>query len=407
MPNPIQDQQRIVSLDVLRGFALLGILLMNIQSFAMPGAAYINPTAFGDLQGANLIVWQVSHLLADQKFMSLFSMLFGVGVLVFSERLETKGTPSRGLHYRRMVWLLLFGLLHGYVFWYGDILFSYAFCGMLVYLLRNKGPLTLVTIGFILIAISSLLNLFTGFSMEHIPEKDIQGMMQSWLPDEKTLTAEITAYTGSLVQQFTQRAGDTAFMQSYVFLTTFLWRASGMMLLGMALYKRGFFALKWAGSHYWMMAALGLATGFALTLTGMARNEAAQFSMQYSMFIGNQFNYWGSLFTAMGYAALVMLLCRSGLAQGLQARLAAVGRTAFSNYILHTLICTLVFYHLGFFGEFSRVMQLSMVLIIWALQLAVSPLWLTRFNYGPMEWLWRSLTYWHKQSSERQSAVTG
>ena len=135
---------RIAMLDVLRGFALLGILLMNIQSFSMPGAAYLNPYAYGDMEGANYWVWTLSHVLADQKFMGLFSMLFGVGVLVFCQRAEDKGHAAASLHYRRMGWLFLFGLAHGYLFWYGDILFSYALCGCLVFLMRRKSVKTLV-----------------------------------------------------------------------------------------------------------------------------------------------------------------------------------------------------------------------------------------------------------------------
>ena len=119
------NTSRPLSLDTLRGFALLGILVMNIMSFSMIFSAYFNPTNYGDLTGANYWVWFLSHTLFDQKFMTLFSMMFGAGVVLFTERAEAKGESPRRLHYRRMLWLILFGLTHGFLLWYGDILYVY------------------------------------------------------------------------------------------------------------------------------------------------------------------------------------------------------------------------------------------------------------------------------------------
>ena len=137
--GPVLENARIDSIDVLRGFTLLGILVMNIQLFAMPDAAYSNPTAYGNLEGANLYVWIAGRLLADQKFMTVFSMLFGAGIVLMAARMEEGGATAR-VHYRRMGWLLLMGLLHAHLLWVGDILFLYAVCGMLVYPLRRQSP---------------------------------------------------------------------------------------------------------------------------------------------------------------------------------------------------------------------------------------------------------------------------
>src|SRR2546427_12466115 len=126
--GPVAETERIVPMDVLRGFALLGILVMNIQLFAMVEAAYDNPTAYGDLNGANFLVWLFSHLLADQKFISVFSMLFGAGIVLMWQKAESSGAGATRLHYRRMGWMILFGLLHAYLLWYGDILFIYGMC---------------------------------------------------------------------------------------------------------------------------------------------------------------------------------------------------------------------------------------------------------------------------------------
>src|SRR5438445_2514093 len=155
-PGAVPEADRIQSIDVLRGFALLGILVMNIQSFSMILAAYENPTAYGNLEGANYWVWFFSHVLADQKFMTIFSMLFGAGIVLMTSRQEETTGRSAAVHYRRMGVLALFGMLHAYLFWYGDILFGHALCGMLVYLCRRLRPFALLLIGFFSIALPAL-----------------------------------------------------------------------------------------------------------------------------------------------------------------------------------------------------------------------------------------------------------
>ena len=139
-PLPTQPKERIIALDFLRGFALLGILLMNIQSFAMPFAAYFNPTAYGDLTGVNRWVWIGSHIVADNKFMTIFSILYGAGIVLITQKLEKKGHGSAGLHYRRTFWLLVIGMAHAYLLWYGDILVTYALAALLVYFFRKRSP---------------------------------------------------------------------------------------------------------------------------------------------------------------------------------------------------------------------------------------------------------------------------
>lgn len=136
--SPVSSGERILSIDLLRGIAVLGILILNIQVFSMIGAAYMNPTAFGDLTGINKWVWILSHILGRAKFMGIFSILFGAGVLFFASRAIVKGRRSGPLHYRRMMWLFIFGMIHAYLIWYGDILVAYSLCGMLVYVFRKK-----------------------------------------------------------------------------------------------------------------------------------------------------------------------------------------------------------------------------------------------------------------------------
>lgn len=401
----INNKERIVSLDVLRGFALLGILLMNIQAFAMPAAAYINPYAYGDMEGGNLVVWLMSHVLADQKFMALFSMLFGAGVLVFCSGLENKGIKPAYTHYRRTFWLLVFGLIHGYLFWYADILVTYALCALILFFFRRLSAPILLCLALLFFLTGSLLYFDTGLSLLHAPQTAVMGVMHSWQPDQSVLQNELAAYTGSWLQAFQFRIEETFFMQTYVFSHSLGWRAMAMMLLGMALYKCNFFTLTHATQYYLRFAMWTLPLGLVLVWAGLVWNFHYDFTLQYSMFLGSQFNYWGSLFIALAYANLVMLWVKCQWQMSLQTRLAAVGRMAFSNYILHTLICTTLFYQLAWFGAVSRLEQGAIVLVIWVLQMWLSPLWLKYFRFGPLEWLWRSLTYGELPNLKRSLAV--
>src|SRR5438034_3729120 len=147
---------------------------MNIQSFSMPDAAYLNPTAYGDLAGANRWVWILGHLLTDEKMFGLFSMLFGAGILLMTRRLERRGTRPGPLHYRRMGWLMLFGLLHGHLLWSGDILWVYGVCGLVVYLFRNRSPRSLVASALIFFAIGSAIYVAIGLVVRSLPPATLE-----------------------------------------------------------------------------------------------------------------------------------------------------------------------------------------------------------------------------------------
>ena len=386
---------RIISLDILRGLAVLGILIMNIQSFSMPSAAYINPTAYGDLTGLNKLVWIFSHILAGQKFMSIFSMLFGAGVVIFSENAISKGKNCALLHYRRMGWLLVFGLIHGYLLWYGDILFTYGLCGMLVFLFRNISPRKLVWIGFGFFAVPMLLDSMAAFSMPYWPEETLQSTKQSWSPDKSYLDHYLAAYRGNWLEQMELRVPGTLFMQTGLFFMQTFWRVMSMMLLGMALFRWSILSAERSKGFYLRMTLIGLLSGTLLSALGVLLNFKHAWSMEFSMFLGKQFNYVGSVGMALGYVGLVMLMCKSASFQGIKQILSPVGRMAFTNYILSTLIGTFIFYGhgLGLFGSVERKIQILIVPGIWLVLLILSPLWLKRFRHGPLEWSWRRLTY--------------
>jgi len=402
---PILGAERIEALDVLRGLSVLGILLMNIGYFAAPSAEYMNPAVRGIPQGLNLIALMFTDLLANTKFITLFSLLFGVGIAVFSERLTARGRKPAGLHYRRMWWLWFIGMIHAYVFWSGDILVSYAVCGMVVYLLRNARVRTLMILGCIMIIAPSITIGGFGAAMPHLPDEIHTQMVAEWQPAIEDIEAEVEVFRGGWLGQMPMRAEHTIAMQTVVHIVFVAWRSGGLMLLGMAFLRLGIVTAQRSARFYTIMAAVGLGLGAPLVGWGMWANFQHQWSMDFSMMTGTMFNYFGSLGMAAGYLALVMLLTKSGAMAGLRHHLAAAGRMAFSNYLGQTLICTTLFYGHGFglFDRLERWQLFLLVLVIWALQLLVSPWWLTRFRFGPMEWAWRSLTYWQRQPFSRDA----
>ena len=406
-PNaePVAETARIDAIDVLRGFALLGILVMNIQSFAMPQAAYFNPTAWGDLEGANLRVWLTGRMFFDQKFMTLFSMLFGAGIVLMAGRAEARGGAGR-VHYRRMGWLLVIGLLHAHLLWYGDILFTYAVCGMVVYPLRHLSPGRLVALGTILLAIGSAPSLAAGMSLPYWPEEALSALTdEAWRPTPAVIEAELAVYRGGWLAQLPSRSGDALALQTVLLIFWGLWRAGGLMLIGMALFKGDVFGARRSTRFYAGLIAAAVAVGLPLQAYGLSLDFARGWTV-WSFFIGMQFNYWPSVAVSLGYVGLVMLACRNAALHRLTRPFAAVGQTALTNYLLQTVLCTLVFYGhgLGWFGSVDRVGQLGVVAAVWAVQLVASPLWLSRFRFGPAEWAWRSLTYGARQPLRRAPA---
>jgi uncharacterized protein len=401
--TPVPPSQRLASLDVLRGAALLGILVINIQSFAMIEAAYLNPTAYGDLAGVNRWVWILSHVLGDMKFMTLFSVLFGAGIVLITTRAGAKGRGAATLHYRRTFWLLLFGLTHAYLLWYGDILVAYALCAVPAFLVQRVRPTRLLAAGVLLISVPSGLYLLFGGVMQVSPQA-VADSMSSWRPGAEKVAAEVAAYRGGWLEQMACRIPSALVMQTFVYLIMIGWRAGGLMLIGMALFKWGVLSGQRSPRFYLRGLVLGYGLGFPIVVAGVVSNFRAGWALEYSMFLGWQFNYWGSLLVALGHLSAVILLVKANLVPRLANRLAAVGRMALTNYLLQTVICTTLFYGhgLGLFGQVERWGQALVVLGVWLVQLALSPVWLRHLRFGPAEWLWRSLTYmkWQQMGVE-------
>jgi len=400
---PTAPSERIIAIDALRGFAVLGILIMNIQIFAMIEASYLNPTAYGDLTGINKWVSVFSHLFADQKLLTIFSILFGAGIVLMTGRVEGKGGSAVGLHYRRTLWLILIGMLHAYLLWYGDILVAYGLCALVVFFFRKVSPRWLLPIGILTISVASLIVLFFGWSLPYWPQEAYQEVLLSWKPSAEMISHEITAYQGGWLKQMAHRVPTALKYETFIFLILIGWRAGGLMLMGMALFKWGLLTAQRSKRFYSTLMGIGFGLGLPPVIYGIVRNYEANWAFDYSMFIGGQFNYWGSILIALGYSSMVMLICKSTQLEKLTRRFAAVGRMALTNYLLQTIICTTIFYGhgLGLFGQLERSGQILIVFGVWVFQLFASHIWLRSFLFGPAEWLWRSLTYLKFQPMRR------
>ena len=395
LAEPTSQHERIEALDVLRGFALLGILTMNIVSFSMPGIAYLDPTAWGEFSGLNLGVWMTTHLFAELKFMAIFSMLFGAGLVLMSNRRSARGEETTGLHLRRIFWLLVFGLLHAHLLWSGDVLVWYALCGAVLFPFRNAKPRTLISLALISWSIGSLILIAGALSFPSWPLEEAAQLIADLKPHSEILLAEVNHYRGGWLEQMHVRLPSAIESETTTFANWAAWRVSGLMLLGMALFKLGILTGQAESRTYRRMISAGLVIGIPLIGLGIQRNFVSAWAAPDFLFINSLFNYWGSIPVALGWVGVVMLTLKSGLALGITSRLSAIGRLAFSNYILQTVMCTTIFYGhgLGLFGSIDRSSQLLVVFAVWGFQLWLSPLWLRAFRFGPLEWLWRSLVY--------------
>jgi len=420
--TPVAPDARIEAVDVLRGCALLGILMINVVSYALPSATLFNPPISGGFSGADLAVWEVSQVVFFQKMMAIFSMLFGAGIVMMSTRAEAAGRTFGAIYYRRILWLGLFGAIHAYFFWYGDILFPYAICGILLYPLRRISGKYLVSLGVIVLAIGVLFHTGAGMMFEYIrsqaeageaavsagesmtSQQEIMSQVwkelgQSFNPTPEKISEEINAMQSSYGEMVKYRLPEAFAMQVQAFPLYIAWRVLGLMLLGMGLMKAGIFSAERSLKFYTFLMIAGYVIGFSLTGYGMKRMFAAGFDFVYYFRAGGIYDYVGSVFVSLGHVGFIMILFCSGALIALRKRLAAVGRMALSNYLTHTLIFSILFCGFGFglFGQIDRFGLIWFVLGVWILQIVISPIWLKHFRFGPAEWIWRTLTYWRRQ----------
>jgi uncharacterized protein len=429
---PVSEARRLRIIDALRGVALLGILLMNIPGFAMPN--YFSESFKSDPTNVNFWVNAVIGVLFEGKMRALFGMVFGAGVLLFVSKKDQTGKPVTGLFYRRMFWLVLFGLIHAHlILWIGDILYLYGICGMLVYLFRNVNPKYLV-LGVPIVAVVD----FTAGTVfyRHIRAERIayvgaraaesegktltegqQKALSDWRELEETFipnredAKENTRKMKSGYATVASYLRPLAFKMQTMLLPLMIWDSLALMLLGLALYRWGFLSGQWSNRSYWKVLALGYGIGLPLVIYShyhsFRHDPTIEAALQRMVEVPIEWTGliypFQRILLVMAHVSAIILLYKSRYAQGLFRRLEAVGQMAFTNYIMQSVICTLIFfgYGLNYFAELEFYQLFFVVMAIWILQLIISSLWLKYFNYGPLEWVWRSLTYWRRQPFRR------
>lgn len=398
--GPVRQVQRIVAIDVLRGVALLGILIMNIRAMASIWQTYEQPHALGEVSGLDWYIWIAGYLLADMKFMAIFSMLFGAGIVLMASRMKETGRRPAGLHYRRMFWLLIIGLIHAYLIWSGDILVWYAISGSIVYVAWRWRPRIQVALGVFLLAVGVAFTVVPGQLM---PAEEIAEMNEALHPSAERIERQITAFRGSWIEQMPHRADHAFGSQIFGGIFFGFWRAAGLMLIGMALFKTGVFSAARSMRFYVGQFIAGLAIGMPLVIYGLVRDIEAGFAAEAVFFTNAPFNHIGTVLVALAWVGVVMIVVKAGVLTLLSRCLAAVGQMALTNYLMQSIVCTLIFYGHGFglFGSLGFADQMYVLFAVWLAQLIWSPLWLQHYRYGPFEWLWRSLTYWRRQPMRR------
>ncbi len=380
---------RYTSLDVLRGVGILGILAVNAPFFSMPMAAMMDPLVLGPLDETSTSVWAAVRVFFERKFVTLFSLLFGVSILLIAGEERGVADRSRVLK-RRLIWLAVIGLIHGAVIWYGDILLTYAIAGAIAALFRNWEPRKLFMLGGVLYLAFAALESLSYWALAFLPAEMLEQSM-AWVGAEGA-RAEIAAYTGDLAQVQAQALQNwSVVVGSAAF---FIPTSMGLMLIGMGLFKTGVLTARRGAIFYLLLVVAGAA---ALAAIGWAvsREVAAGLADPVAQAVRSTLNALLAPAVTLGYVGVVCLLLKTPL-KALTRPLAATGQMAFTNYLTQSLIMTGIFYGargMGLFGTMSHADLALIVGGIWLLQLVWSPLWLAVFRYGPLEWIWRTLSF--------------
>jgi uncharacterized protein len=405
--------ERFLTLDVIRGIAVMGILSVNIVGMSMLEEAYFYPPIYGFGSVGDKVMWALNSIFVDGRFRALFSILFGASLTVVVTRAIAVGKKGWQVHYPRMAALLLFGCVHYYLLWWGDILVNYALVGMVAYLFwRLKPP-------HLLLAAALCLSLY--YTPQFVDTfHRLSQLEQSRLPDASPeLRAEVArllspppnlaqdiatdkAEHASLAAHLRAKTRGEAAMRPWGSVLGYGLETLGFMLIGIAGFKSGFLTGGWGRQQYAIVAATCLGVDLLVHIwaayASLEANFAPQVYFPWTQVYVNPLHAIG----ALGYAALIMLVFshRSAIAD----RFAAVGRAAFTNYLGSTIIGVLLFYGTfgGLYDELSRGQVWLIVPFVWAFMLLWSKPWLDRYNYGPFEWAWRSLSRWKLQPMRKR-----
>jgi uncharacterized protein len=433
--TPLAQSERIEIIDSLRGIALLGILLMNIPAFGMPWGVYYNLNIRNEFSGPNYYTWWIVNGGFEGTMRAIFTMLFGAGSLLLLLRLEKKTNnvlSGADIYYRRIIWLLLFGLINAFVLlWPGDILYSYALCGLFIFPFRNLKPGWLLAFGIAFMLITNFketLRMYEGKDMRVKGEKvlamvkkdstvkltdDQKAEKSKWegyverskLENQKK---EVDKNIKDMQKGYFAIMGDMKTMnqriQSKTFYHNYFWDTMCLLFIGMALFKWKVLTGERSKKFYWIMTAVGYGIGLPLSYFFMSGMLTSNFDRTlWADTLHLDFYQEKRFFTAMGHVGVVMLLYKFKVLTNLLTLLARVGQMAFTNYLSQTIICVTIFYGFGFglYGKLQRYELYYVVGAIWLFQIIFSAIWLKYFYFGPFEWAWRSLTYWKKQPMRR------
>jgi len=436
--GPVTRAERISSMDVLRGFSLMGILVMNITDFAFGSANYsfplstVKPVFHGPHWQINTAAWFLRWILAEGKMRALFSMLFGAGVILLTERGLARGAGIRvaDIYSRRNLWLVVFGMLHGYLIWSGDILFYYGLAALLfLFPFRTVRPRRLLCVAGIILLLNSALGVahwyFHPLSQKQAAEKatlklarhqqltpeesaDLKAWnetQEQWRMSPKKIDEDIAAMHQGYVKAQMHLAKDVLMGElkgSYFGFGDWV----GVMLLGMALYKNGFLPGRLRVKTYAWTAVIGLVVAWSLAGVGAWKSWAGHFDMLQSvLWILTPYDLM-RVAGALGMASMLILLLKAGWLRWPLRRIASVGQMALTNYLLTSIVMQTIYvwgpWHWYNAVEYYKVYYA--VAGMWAFNLIFSSLWLRYFEFGLVEWAWRSLTYWKRQPMRVRAA---
>ena len=399
-PEPTQTQERIEVLDVIRGIALLGILIANMSFFSSP-ALYLEVLGINLWTGFwNETTTSFINLFVQGKFYSIFSFLFGLGFAIFFERAIAKTTRPNLLFNKRLLILLGFGLFHAFFVWYGDVLVTYALVGFLLPLFFYRKPKTLliwVFSLFVSLIIVSAIVFGAIAILKSTDEAILAEVLQPFFANiQNSIDSSFAAYSqGTFAEIMTQRIADTLFIYSQIFASVFI--ILPLFLLGLYAGKTKIFQnIETNLNKIKKICIWSFVIGFSMSVVKFwSKNMMAGdiFSFYSVSFYGA--GIFGDTGLALFIISLIVLLYHKGRSMFIFKPLANVGRMALSNYLLQSIICTIIFYSYGFglYGNVSPALSLVLVIFIFIFQIFISKYWLERFRFGPVEWIWRSGTY--------------
>lgn len=401
---------RLQSIDLLRGFALLGLPTMNIIVFSMPFSGYLNPVSYASDGALNDLVFSFFYLFADQKFMGIFSALFGASVLLLADKNQQAGKHAGRIHYSRTFWLIVIGFLHAWFLWEGDVLMYYGIMAIVLYPFKWFNVPVLAGATTILLSISAYMTHHGDISDEVFGTKQRAELSELYMPTKEqqqerqdlllgsyagTVSAIRDEFTAETMAEEEQPA--SGLKRLGISGLTKIW---GMMCLGMLLYKIGIPQGLRSASFYRKVGITSLALGTTITAAGLVYNYSNAWNMDTYFRFGMTFKEVGSTFMVIGYMSLIVLAHQRGMISRLASWISPVGQMALTNYLMQSVICALIFYGygLGLYGSVSRLELLPIIVGIWVFQIGFAGFWLSLFKQGPIEWIWRNLTYMRIQS---------